>query len=150
MHARIADPATTLVWIDTEEAIIIRWDDRATVERVRSDVPGRRRSAGRDRIGSGVRGGGGGPEAAERNRRAHLATFLDEVAGHVPVDDDVLVVGPGAVRERLERSLRADDRRLGHHRLVHTAASERMSEAELVARVRELAGDAPRRVGLPV
>jgi hypothetical protein len=151
MHVRIAETATTLVWIDSEEAIIVRWADRATVERIRSDVPGRHRSTGHDRVDPTVHhGGGSGPEDAERARRARLAAFVEDVAEHLPPEGDVLVVGPGMVRERLERSLRADDRRLGRRRHVHAAPAERLTEQELVARVRELAGDAPKRRGLPV
>jgi hypothetical protein len=150
MHAQTAEAATTLVWIDSEEAIIVRWADRATVERIRSDVPGHHRSTPHLRIDPTIRHGGGGASAdvAERARRDHLRAFLDDVAGHVPDGDDVTVVGPGLVRERLERNLRADDRRHGRGRHVHSAAAERLTEQELVARVRALAGDAPRRRGL--
>jgi hypothetical protein len=145
----MAEAATTLVWIDSEEAIIVRWADRATVERIRSDVPGRHRSTGHLRIDPRVRHGGGGAaaDAAERARRDHLRAFLDNVAGHVPEADDVAVVGPGLVRERLERNLRAQDRRHGRARHVRSAAAERLTEQELVARVRSLAGDAPQRLG---
>jgi hypothetical protein len=150
MHGRAAEAATTLVWIDTEEAIIVRWADRATVERIRSDVPGRHRSMGHVRVDPLVRHGGGGATAdtAERARREHLRAFLEEVAEHLPDAEDVTVVGPGIVRERLERNLRAEDRRQGRRRHVHSAAAERLTEQELVARVRELAGDAPRRRGV--
>jgi hypothetical protein len=150
MHAQTAEAATTLVWIDSEEAIIVRWADRATVERIRSDVPGRHRSTPHMRVMPTIGHGGGGSTAdiAERARREHLRSFLDEVAAHVPDADDVTVVGPGLVRERLERSLRADDRRHGRRRHVHSAAAERLTEQELVAHVRALAGDAPRRRGL--
>ncbi len=149
MHIQVGDAATTLVWIDSEEAIIVRWGDRANVERVRSDVPGRHRSTGHVRVDpTGRHGGRSGPDGAERARRARLATFVKEVADHLPPDGDVVVVGPGLVRSRLERSLRADDRRLGRRRRVHTTAADHLTEQELVARVRELAGDAPKRLGL--
>jgi hypothetical protein len=149
MHAHAADVATTLVWIDSEEAIIVRWADRATVERIRSDVPGRHRSTGHVRVDPTVRhGGGSAPEAAEKARRARLAAFVEDVAEHLPPDGDVMVVGPGMVRERLERSLRADDRRHGRQRHIHAAPAERLTEQELVAHVRALAGDAPRRRGV--
>jgi hypothetical protein len=149
MNIRTAEGATTLIWIDSEEAIIVRWADRATVERVRSDVPGRHKSTGHLRVDPNVRHGGGGASAdtMERARREHLRAFLQEVAEHVPETDDVTVVGPGLVRERLERDLRADDRRHGRLRHVHCAAAERLTEEALVAHVRELAGDAPRRRG---
>ena len=150
MHARTAEVATTLVWIDSEEAIIVRWADRATVERIRSDVPGRHRSTPHVRVDPSIRHGGGGASAdlAERVRREHLRAFLEAVAEHVPETDDVTVVGPGLVRERLERNLRADDRHHGRRRQVHSAAADRLSEQELVAHVRALAGDAPRRRGI--
>ncbi len=41
MNIRTAEGATTLIWIDSEEAIIVRWADRANIERIRSDVPAR-------------------------------------------------------------------------------------------------------------
>ena len=150
MHAHTAEAATTLVWIDSEEAIIVRWADRATVERIRSGVTGRHRSTPHVRIDPTTRHGGGGATAdvAERARRDHLRAFLDDVASHVPESDDVAVVGPGIVRERLERNLRAEDRRHGRRRHVHSAAAERLTEQELVAHVRALAGDEPRRRGL--
>ena len=145
MHAQVSDGAMTLVWIDSEEAIIVRWADRATVERVRSDVPGRHRSEGTGPVDPGIRRDGGSADAFERARREDLRRFVDEVASRVPDTDDVMVVGPGVLRGRLERVIRADDRHHNRHRLVHSAAAERLTEQELVARVRALAGDpAPR------
>ena len=150
MHAHLDDGATTLVWIDTEEAIIVRWNDRATVERLHSTVEGKHRSTGHVRVDPGVRHGGGGmsADALERARREHLRQFLEDVVGHVPCSGDVTVVGPGLVRERLERTIRADDRRHGRDRHVRSSAADRLTEQELVAHVRALAGDAPRRRGV--
>jgi hypothetical protein len=152
MHARQDaarhEGATTLVWIDSEEAIVVRWADRATVERIRSDVPGRHRSGGATRTDPAERYEyGGGADGLERTRREQLRHFVDGVAAQVPDADDVTVVGPGLVRERLERTLRAEDRHHGRHRHVHSAPSERLTEQELVARVRAIAGDAPPRGG---
>lgn len=149
MHARVTEGATTLVWIDSEEAIIVRWEDRATVERVRSEVPGRHRSSGHVRVDPVAGHGGGTADAAERARREELRLFVEDVASRVPAADDVTVVGPGVLRGRLERTLREDDRHHGRHRLVHSAAAERLTEQELVAHVRALAGDAPPRMGVP-
>jgi hypothetical protein len=146
MHAQVTEGATTLVWIDSEEAIIVRWADRATVERVRSEVPGRHRSDGSGPVDPALRHDGGAADALERARREDLRRFVDEVACRVPDTDDVTVVGPGILRGRLERALRADDRHHNRHRLVHSAAAERLTEQELVAHVRALAGDAAPRV----
>jgi hypothetical protein len=148
MHTQATERATTLVWIDSEEAIIVRWADRASVDRVRSEVPGRHRTNGNGPVGAPGRHGEGGADAQERARREELGRFVDEVAARVPPGDDVTVVGPGILRGRLERALRADDRRHGRRRLVHSAAAERLTEEELVAHVRALAGDEAPRVSV--
>lgn len=148
MHAQATEGATTLVWIDSEEAIIVRWADRAAVERVRSEVPGRRRTNGTGPVGTPGRHGEGGSDAQDRARREELRRFVEEVAARVPPGDDVTVVGPGILRGKLERVLRAEDRHHGRRRLVHSAAAERLTEEELVAHVRALAGDEPPRVSV--
>ncbi len=148
MHAQASEGATTLVWIDSEEAIIVRWADRATLERVRSKVPGRHRTGDNLPVDPAIRRDGGSADAQERARHEELRRFVDEVACRVPDTDDVTVVGPGVLRAQLERVLRADDRHHGRHRLVHSAAAERLTEQELVAHVRALAGDAAPRTGV--
>jgi hypothetical protein len=142
------DPAT-LVWIDREEAFIVRWAGAAAIERVVSDVPPRRRSTGRVRHDPTVRHGGGGiPEnRVERVRKTRLDEFVRDVAGRIPPSDAVRIVGPGDVREKLGRLLRAEDRRMERIRAVDTRRANPLTEGQMVAHVRELAGDpAPRRV----
>ncbi len=152
MRVQATDGATTLVWIDSEEAIIVRWADRATVERVRSDLHahpgGHGNGHGHGPQGLAGRHDAGQRDVAQRARQGDLRLFVDDVAARVPGSDAVTVVGPGVLRARLERMLRADDRRHGRHRLIHSAAADRLSEQELVARVRELAGEQAPRVGL--
>jgi hypothetical protein len=148
MHAQATEGATTLVWIDSEEAIIVRWADRATVERVRSDAGGgHARREGHGPLATAGHHGDGGADAADRARREDLRLFVEDVAARLPSVDDVMVVGPGILRGQLERTIRAEDRHHGRHRLVHSAAADRLTEQELVARVRALAGDAAPRVG---
>lgn len=103
----------TLVWIHDEEALIVRWNGGARIEKVGAGVP----------------------------RRA----FIRTVAMQVPPGDDVRIVGPGDVRLRLGRMLRDQDRRLCRHRTVDTRSSGALTERELVAHVREIAGDPPLR-----
>ena len=150
MRAQATEGATTLVWIDSEEAIIVRWADRATVERVRSEVHGHGHGDGHGPIATSGHHGDGGADAADRARRDDLRRFAETVAGRVPPTDDVTVVGPGVLRAQLERILRAEDRRQARRRLIHSAAADRLTEQELVAHVRALAGDAPPRVGMGV
>lgn len=145
---------SVLVWIDAEEAVLVRWDgDEAIIERVRSDVPRRRRSTGHVRHDPQVRHGGGGtPQSAGEPRRLeHLRRFVGAVAARIQPDEDVLILGPGTVRARLEASLRELDGHIAAERRVISEASRRRTDPQLVAQLRELIGDEPprRKVGAP-
>lgn len=138
---------TCLVWIEAEEAVVARWDGQAHLTRVSSDVPARHRSTGHLRHDPRLHPGGGGPptDRIERDRLEHLREYLERVAAIVPPDESVHVTGPGPVRDELARLLRAADRHAGRDRCVETSASAPLTDRQLVARLRALAGDAPRR-----
>jgi hypothetical protein len=126
MRVRTADAGTALVWIDSQEAIIVHWTDRALVERIDAGPPetapfkGGRTAAG---------------------RRDRLRCYVDEVARHIPDRVDVTVIGPGSVRGRLERSLVAESHRPGGSRRARSAGARRRSEQDLVAGLRTTAGE---------
>ncbi len=142
--------ARTGIWIDELEAVVVRWDGGATVRRVVSDVPAHHRSTGHVRHDPTVRQGGGGvpDDRFERDRLGHLRAHLSAVAAVVPADDDLEVLGPGTVHEQLARLIAADDRHHGRTRRVRATASGPLTERQLIARVRDLAGDPARRRGL--
>ncbi|MBP1705219.1 MAG: hypothetical protein H6Q36_958 [Chloroflexi bacterium] len=147
VHPAPQRPAT-LVWIDAQEALVLRWRSGAEVTRLVSEVPPRRRAVGGDRRDPTIRAGGGGvaDDQVERHRRAHLERFVREVAALVPPDDRAVIIGPGTVRERLAGELSAGDRRHGRQRPVEVEPAGRMTEPQLVARLRQLQGTAaPRR-----
>lgn len=138
----------SLVWIDSREAVIVRWrDDHADIEHLESDVPAHHRATGHVRHDPGFRHGGGGrPQTAgEPHRLEHLDRFVGEVAERIDPDDDLLILGGGTVRERLERRLRIEDARHGRSRRLETEPSRPLTDRQLVARVRHLAGADPRR-----
>ena len=140
--------ARTLVWIDAREAVIVRWhDDQAQVERVDSEVPAHHRATGHVRHDPGVRHGGGGPAqtAGEPHRLEHLARFVEQIAHRLPPDEDLLILGPGTVREHLERSVRDSDEHSERSRVVTCEASPRRTDRQLVARLRQFMGVEPRR-----
>ncbi len=112
--------SNTIVWIDARQAVIVHWQDaQARIVRIESDVPAHHRATGHVRHDASVRPGGGVPKAAgEPHRLEHLAQFIDEVAGRLPDGDDLVILGPGTVRERLERDVTDGDRRHGRERLV--------------------------------
>jgi hypothetical protein len=141
--------ACTLVWIDAREAVIVRWErDRADVERVESEVPAHRRSTGHVRHDPMVRhgGGGGSQTAGEPHRLEHLGQFVENVADRLGPDDDLLILGPGTVHERLERHIRESDEHHGRHRDISCETSPPLTDRQLIARLRHVAGaDARRR-----
>ena len=132
---------STLVWIDAREAVVVRWqDDRARLDRVESDVPAHHRATGHVRHDPGVRhGGGGSPQTAgEPHRLEHLQRFVEQVARRLPEDDDLLILGPGTVREHLERLVSDTDEQHRRGRAVSSEASPRLTDRQLIARLRRL------------
>jgi hypothetical protein len=138
--------SSTLVWVDAREAVIVHWtDDVVQVERLQSDVPAHHRATGHVRYRPAVRHGGGRPQTAgEPHRLEHLRQFVERVADHAGTED-LLILGPGVVHERLARRVRESDRDHGRTRIVscRTAAAE--TDRQLIARLRLFAGAAPRR-----
>ena len=138
----------TVVWIDAAEAVIVRvGGDQTRLERVESEVPAHRRATGHVRHDPAVRhGGGGSPQTAgEPHRLEHLKRFVVDIANRLPRDDDLLILGPGVVHERLERHVSESDGRHGLHRDITCETSPPLTERQLIARGRRFAGAEPRR-----
>ena len=133
----------TLVWIDAERALIVRWDGSAMMTRIESEVPPHRRLGGHVAHDPNLRAMGSPPP--DRHRLEHLRQHLRIVADRLDVTDDVEVIGPGTVHEHLAALLRDEDRTHGRGREVVASPAGLLSEAQLVARVRTAAGDPPRR-----
>lgn len=139
---------STLVWIDAREAVIVRWqDDRPRLERVESEVPAHHRATGHVRHDPGVRHGGGGPPqtAGELHRLEHLDRFVEQIANRLPPGDDLLILGPGTVREHLERLVRESGEHHEPSRGISCEPSSRLTDRQLIARLRHFAGADPRR-----
>lgn len=146
-HATTLLHQRTLVWIDAREAVIVRWDGAARFIRIESDVPAHRRATGHVAHDPLIRQGGGGSqqEAGERHRLEHLRRFIAQVEGRLEPHDEIEILGPGTVRERLAHLVETNDRRHGRPRHVCTHSTGPLTEAQLVALVREAAGDPPPR-----
>ena len=126
-----ARPApATLVWIDAREATVVRRKDGVTrLQIVKSDVEPRHRATGHVRHDPGVRHGGGGPPqtAGEPRRLEHLARFLGSVADALPDGENLVVLGPGTVHERLARLIEERDRDHRIHRRIVCEPAARMT-----------------------
>jgi hypothetical protein len=138
---------STLVWIDAREAVIVRWaDDRSRVERIMSDVPAHHRATGHVRHDPAVRHGGGRPQTAgEPHRLEHLRRFVEDIADRTAPEDDLLILGPGVVHERLARRIRETDHDREGSRIVSCRPAAPATDRQLIARLRLFAGAAPRR-----
>ena len=137
-----------LVWIDAREAVVARWSgEAADLEHLASDVPARHRSTGHLRHRPEIRHGGGRPSqsALERHRQEHLARFIDEVARRLPDDEDVLILGPGHVRDRLARRMAWSDIQHRVERSVSVEPGGRLSRRQIIARIRAINDATPPR-----
>lgn len=147
--ARIAQRHRTVVWIDGRGATLVRWDGvTLTRRRLESDVPPRHRSTGHVPHPPTVHHGGAGPGHADEARRLERqARFLRRVADRLDPADELHLIGPGTVRERLASVIAADDAAHHRERHVEVAPAGPMTDAQLRARLRTLAGVPPRRAG---
>ena len=130
-----------LVWINSRSASIVRCrDGTVSIDRIRSDVPPHRRATGhQEHVPTG------GDEGA-RHREAHLDRFVSEVMRSLPPVADLLVVGPGDIRWRLDRAIRAHDAHHGVRRVIRCEPAPRWTRGRLIAEFRQAAGASlPRR-----
>jgi hypothetical protein len=142
----IAQRRMTLVWIDADGASIVRWPERPEVERLESNVPAHHKSTGGVRYEAMAGHGGLAPrDDGERRRNEHLRRFVSSVADEIEADDEMAVLGRGPVFEALARTIAERDHGHARTRVVHVEASKRLTDRQLVARARELAGTPPRR-----
>ena len=148
MNSRVeGHECNALVWIDAREAVIVRIQgDRARIERVESEVPAHHRATGHVRHDPAVRHGGGRPQSAgEPHRIEHLNRFIGDIANRLACGDDLLVLGPGTVHERLARHLSDSDGRHGRHRVIDCVASPPLTDRQLISRLRRFSGAEPRK-----
>lgn len=134
----MSDTHTSGVWISASSATVLRWSpDLVVRHRIVSAVPGRHRSTGRPPTEVHPAGDG--------HRDEHMRTFFGEVARTLPGDDDLLLVGDGEVVDHFADHVRAEDERHGHHRRIAVEKSARLTDRQLLARLRAFAGSPARR-----
>jgi len=137
----------TLVWIDHHRAVIVRWDGRAHVSHVESEVPDHHRSTGHVAHNPLIRHGGGpiAQAVGEGHRLEHRRRYLEQVAALLSPTDPLELIGPGTVREHLYHLISEDDRLHHRGREVGTETASPLTDGQLVARLRLAAGQpAPR------
>jgi hypothetical protein len=127
--------SVTLAWIDSRQAYIVRWHDgEAQVAHLESDVPTHRTETGFTP-----------QDAIEGHRLEHLARFVKQVAAQLPPGDDLLLIGPGTVREHLANEVAQQDEQHHRARRVACRAAGPLTVPQLVATLRHEMGDEPPR-----
>jgi hypothetical protein len=71
--------------------------------------------------------------------------FLADVAEELTDADEVRIVGPGTIPGRLATEIGEQDHRANRTRTVSCEPAGRMTDRQLVARMREAVGSPPRR-----
>jgi hypothetical protein len=74
-----------------------------------------------------------------------MRTFFVQVAEALPVEDDLLLVGDGEVVEHLAEQIRTDDISHGRKRRIEVEKGGRLTERQLLARIRAFVGSPVRR-----
>lgn len=128
------------IWIDNAEAILVRFSAEADgqVHRIESGVAGRSRTGGGMSAGRG-RVSGASHSKPERKRLNQLARFHEEVSQNVQDAEQIAILGPGLARKGLETVVRAHR---DHPEIVLAETDDRQTDAQLVARFREIFGAA--------
>jgi hypothetical protein len=137
----------TLVWIDTREAVVAHWHaGEVRLERLQSDVSAHHKATGHVHYDPAVRHGGVAPrDAGEAQRLEHLGRFVEQVATRIPPGDDLVILGPGTVRDRLRHRIDESDLHASMTRIVTCHAAPRLTDRQLIARLRHVAGADQRR-----
>lgn len=148
MGTIVTTRSAVICWVDARGARLVRWTDGPAIERIVAEIPSRHVSTGHVRHDPLVRQGGGGAaqDRIARDREGHIREYVAAIAGAIHDDEDVEVLGPTGIREELAQLLREDDRHHGRDRHVGTAPAIRLSDGQLVARLRARIGQAPHRV----
>lgn len=113
------------LWIDHRQAVIVSVAGGAeTVQRVSSNVEGRHRQSGSPPA----------DDVRQRETTEHLNVYYEEVVAHIRHAESILIFGPGEAKGELKARLEKD--KLGD-RVVGIEASDKMTEPQIVAKVRD-------------
>ena len=116
---------TAGLWIDHEKAVIVLLaGSDAETKLVTSDTEMQQRQSG---AGTQV-------DDRQRESKAELSDFLDDVILCIRAAEEILIFGPGEAKDELRKRLEKDH--LGR-RIVGVEASDQMTDLQTVAKVRK-------------
>jgi hypothetical protein len=117
----------TGVWIDHKDAFIVF--DGVVAPKSASGVEKHVRFTGHAASHEGS-----ADDKRERQHAAHLGTYYDEVISHLHDAESIYLFGPGEAKGELEKRLAAKG---FAQRIVGVEAADRMTDHQIVAKVRQ-------------
>jgi len=119
------------LWIDHRKAVIVSISDKGEdIKRIESNFEKPARSHGSAHSKAGYQ-----PED-QRDRQFvnHLNRYYDEVISFIHDAESILILGPGEAKNELKK--RIENKKL-HGRIVSIETSDKMTDEQIVKRVRE-------------
>jgi hypothetical protein len=129
------------VWIDHKQAYLI-WEKEGKMEVIPSNVQPRVNYSGSRRIG-GLYNPGMDSELRYYDRYEHqLREYYEKVLAALAGADAIFVMGPGEAKIELEKMIQKNKDL--SKRLVEVAPADKMTEGQMMARVREFFAQMPK------
>jgi hypothetical protein len=131
-------PATQItgIWVSSPSALILRWGSETGVtfrQEIKSEVEPHRRATGR-------------PPYTEKPSNDHkhdeqMRAFFAQIIAVLPAGDDLLLVGDGEVVGHLGQAITTHEHGRPDPRRLEVVKSKPLTEPQLLARIREFAGE---------
>src|SRR5690242_16345798 len=123
------------LWMDHRQAVIVTISDQGQeIKRITSSIEKQLRRSGRSRARPTYKSrGAAAGNSREREYRGQPADFYDEIIACIVAATTVLIFGPGEAKDELRKRI---ERKMDAKRMVHVEAAEKMSEGQIVEKVR--------------
>lgn len=123
------------LWIDHREAIVVVLDQgKAETTRIESKVEWQPRRSAEAVSGPYESQLAPADDSHERSHQGDLARFYDQIATRLKDAASIFIFGPGEAKGELRKRFETQQ---PHSHSIETATADRMTEPQIVARVRE-------------
>jgi hypothetical protein len=131
------------VWLDHSKASIVRFtpDGESGIETIESGIEGVHKTTGGARARTPYLHGAVSKSSEEEKRHHQLARFYDRVIDRIKESPRILILGPGLAKQELSKRIEALPGQTKPK--LDVRAAEKMTERQLVARVRKELGVEP-------
>jgi hypothetical protein len=123
------------LWIDHREAVIVLLSAQGQeTTHIKSKAEKQLRRSGEPAKGSFAPQEVPRDDSREREYQGELARYYDEVIAHLRAADEILIFGPGEAKGELQKRM---EKTKGDARILTLETNDKMTEPQIVARVRQ-------------